>query len=127
MFIPISPTLALKSSVTKRSRNGMSDFADVILPRPVRPYTVHDIIFQLERNFILQKNSKASATDPLQEINNHVPQRPKKYRKVIMRKNWNVAGTCEKWQKDHKIHVVISFIDLTQTVSKNWTAADNET
>lgn len=94
--------------------------------KPVRPFTAYHIFFQLERNYILQSNG--SFPDLPRDVDDNASERPRKYRGVIMRRNWFIAGSrCKKKRKDHKIHGVISFLDLTRTIAKNWRQADEET
>ncbi|KAL7462222.1 hypothetical protein ACHAXS_002610 [Conticribra weissflogii] len=105
----------------------MVEVNGVMIPaKPVRPFTAYHIFFQLERNYILQSNG--TLPDHSQDVDGNASERPRRYRGVIMPRNWFIAGTrCKKKRKDHKIHGVISFLDLTRTIAKNWRQADGET
>mmetsp|Transcript_3713 Transcript_3713/g.7926 ORF Transcript_3713/g.7926 Transcript_3713/m.7926 type:complete len:442 (-) Transcript_3713:159-1484(-) len=95
-------------------------------PKPPRPYNPYHIFFRLERSFILQ-----TATEPqvphVNEYDQGASQRPLKYRNILLPKDWYVSKAAKRKRKDHKIHGVISFKDLSKSMSQRWDAADSET
>ncbi len=95
-------------------------------PKPPRPYNPYHIFFRLERSFILQ-----TASDPqvphAKEYDQGASKRPFKYRNILMPKDWYVSKAVKRKRRDHKIHGVISFKDLSKSMSQRWDTADSET
>eukprot|EP00970_Alexandrium_tamarense_P016735 scaffold7296_cov151-Alexandrium_tamarense.AAC.1 len=51
-------------------------------------------------------------------------QRPEKYRNIVLPKNWYVVGANRKKRQHHVNHGVISFVELTKTISQSWNTCD---
>lgn len=94
-------------------------------PKPPRPYTAYHIFFQLERNYILQNSDSADQLVLPDDIDVDTVGRPERYRGVVMPRNWFISGQVRS-KRDRQVHGVISFIDLTKTISQRWNSADSE-
>ncbi|KAL7462388.1 hypothetical protein ACHAXS_002766 [Conticribra weissflogii] len=107
--------------------------------KPKRPMTAYHVYSQLERNYIIQNHPSyqpnthddGDQNNPNQEstsIDENASERPPKYRGIIMPKDWFLSRKGEIKKKDRKNHGVISFVELSKTVSYNWkNEADEET
>ncbi len=94
-------------------------------PKPLRPHNGYHLFFKLERYSILaEKNHLYLAED--EEIDQNAHLRPEKYRGIALPKHWFVKEQKKK-RKDHVIHGVISFIELSKEMSRRWQEADDET
>ena len=104
---------------------------NIIPPKPTRPLTAYHIFFQLERNYIIQQSKKQGTPEDFPEgIDQNAAERPEKYRNIIMPRGWFNSGKGEAAKKKKaakKIHGVISFLDLSKTISNRWNSADFET
>lgn len=110
-----------------KRKNSKADEENESFPlKPPRSYTSYQIFFQLERHYILQTNSKLAAELP-EYVDQGAADRPEKYRNIILPRDWYVVGVNRKKRQDHVNHGIISFDDLTKTISHNWNTADLET
>ncbi len=99
-----------------------------IPPRPKRPLTSYNLFAILERAYILQ-NANKSTIPKLHpdDIDDTAYLRPPKYRDLILPKKWFDTRNKPKKsgnKKFRQLHGVISFVDLTKTVSKRWRELD---
>eukprot|EP01082_Thalassiosira_pseudonana_P014137 g11548.t1 g11548 contig6:59274-60347(-) len=109
-------------SSSKRKAN--SDEGDGYPPLPRRRYTAYNIFSQLERHYILQTRGNAATADLPTEVDPNAAQRPEKYRNIVLPKNWYVVGANRKKRQHHVNHGVISFVELTKTISQSWNTCD---
>lgn len=102
-----------------------------IPPRPKRPLTSYNLFAIFERAYILQ-NANKSTIPKLHpdDIDDTAHLRPPKYRKLVLPKKWFDTRNKPKKngnKKFRQLHGVISFVDLTKTVSKRWRELDEDT
>eukprot|EP01082_Thalassiosira_pseudonana_P007040 g15072.t1 g15072 contig21:488291-489281(-) len=110
-----------------KRKNSKADEENESFPlKPPRSYTSYQIFFQLERHYILQTHSKVVAELP-EHVDQGAADRPEKYRNIILPRDWHVVGVNRKKRQDHVNHGIITFHDLTKTISHNWNTADLET
>eukprot|EP00956_Cyclotella_meneghiniana_P010447 scaffold14537_cov45-Cyclotella_meneghiniana.AAC.2 len=105
-----------------------------IPPLPKRPLTSFNLFSMLERKFIFLQQTEQ---DPKREdsnaningTNNIEPYgavRPQRYAKLVLAPDWYVVGANRIKRQDHKNHGLISFTDLSKTLSDRWKNADDE-
>lgn len=82
--------------------------------------------FQLERAYIIQTHPKYNVELP-ERVDTNASSRPEKYRRLILPADWYVVGVNRKKRKDYTIHGIISFSDLSKTISSHWKTVDDET
>jgi len=102
-----------------------------IPPRPKRPLTSYNLFAIFERAYILQ-NANKSTIPKLHpdDIDDTAYLRPPKYRNLVLPKKWFDTRNKPKKngnKKFRQLHGVISFVDLTKTVSKRWRELDQDT
>jgi hypothetical protein len=95
--------------------------------------TNYNLFSILERNYILQEEQKpSSATVPLDADRQHqssdpyAAERPQRYRSIVLPPDWYVVGKNKKKRSEHQVHGLISFQDLSKTISDRWKSADGE-
>ncbi len=88
-------------------------------PKPKRPMTAYHVYFQLERNYILQKHEDYVPHYP-EQIDENASERPERYRTLIMPKDWYISKEVKIKKKDRKNHGIISFVELSKTISHRW-------
>jgi hypothetical protein len=114
------------SNGAARSKAGDDEDDEGYPPLPLRPFTSYNIFSQLERRYIVQTNSNVVADLPA-HIDQNASARPEKYRNIILPKDWYVVGANRKKRQHHVNHGVISFVDLSKTISRNWGTCDDAT
>lgn len=105
-------------------------------PVPKRPLTSFNLFSILERRYILQQSQKSDSTESSAQNNNtgdcdsnsdpYGAIRPPRYRDLVLAPDWYVVGANRKKRQDHQNHGLISFQDLSNTLSGRWQTADDE-
>lgn len=105
------------SSNTEDDSNNISRSS--LPPKPKRPMTAYHVYFQLERNYILQNHEDYIPHYP-EHIDENACERPERYRGLIMPKDWYISKEVKVKKKDRKNHGIISFVELSKTISYRW-------
>eukprot|EP00956_Cyclotella_meneghiniana_P025840 scaffold54707_cov67-Cyclotella_meneghiniana.AAC.1 len=116
--------------------NPHGDASNAIPPVPKRPLTSFNLFSILERRYILQQECQKS------DVTQHSPMnknnrshsncdpygaiRPLRYRDLVLSPDWYIVGANRKKRGEHKNHGLISFQDLSKTLSARWQTADDE-
>ncbi|KAL7475574.1 hypothetical protein ACHAW6_001487 [Cyclotella cf. meneghiniana] len=98
-------------------------------PVPKRPLTAYNLFYILERNYIVQQHQKTRSSllkgyDT--KVDPYASERPIKYRSLVLPANWYVVGMNRTKRSDYKNHGLISFTNLSKTISEMWKEVDEE-
>lgn len=132
---------AAPSSRSVPTRGWAVDSKDTpIRVKPRRPYTPYNLFYLLERELVVQGHDPATAQDKTTKRAKLLIERkathgdraedeipvPARYKGVVLLPMWYEPNLKEK-RKHRKTHGKISFKDLTEIISKNWSTIDAET
>lgn len=113
-IIPFNP-------IQRQTQNklGSAHATSNVVKKPMRPLTAYHIYFQIEREYIIQTESRPDAS--IHENKSYIHDVPRRYRSIKLLPDW-YAGPGKKQQKrrHRKSHGKIGFLELSRVISKRW-------